>query len=161
MASAPLTDAAKAFGAPGPQPGDVFAAIDDPADIPVRADSVTAGRPPLLAWPLDPVTGQTRASQRINQVLLLRATVLGEPKLLAFSAICTHAGCLVSGWVAQTQHLRCPCHETEYDTTQNGAVMSGPAPLPLPALPVHVRGGLVEVAGPFSARPGGHTTRTM
>jgi rieske iron-sulfur protein len=118
-----------------------------------------------LVWPKDRKTGLVRDGARFNQVLLLRvlddAVHEQTDKLVAFSAICPHAACLVSGWVAQAGRLHCPCHGSEYDPMRGGAVVAGPAPLPLPALPVRVDNGVVTVAGPFSARPGGHTSRTM
>jgi len=63
-------------------------------------------------------------------------------KIVAFSAICTHQGCTVAP--AGTQ-FHCPCHGSVYDAA-TGAVITGPAPSPLPAIAVHVDGGNV-VAG--------------
>ena len=56
-----------------------------------------------------------------------------------FSAICTHQGCTVQPAGAQLQG---PCHGSVYNAL-TGAVISGPAPSPLPAVPVHVTGGNV------------------
>jgi cytochrome b6-f complex iron-sulfur subunit len=44
------------------------------------------------------------------------------------NAICTHLGCVVP-WSAPNNKFICPCHGSQYDT--NGAVVRGPAPLPL------------------------------
>ena len=63
-------------------------------------------------------------------------------KAVAFSAICTHMGCTVA---PAGNQLHCPCHGSQYDAF-TGAVIKGPAPKPLPAVPVHVAGGDV-VAG--------------
>ena len=54
-----------------------------------------------------------------------------------FSAICTHQGCTVQ---PAGGRLQCPCHGSVYNAL-TGAVISGPAPSPLPAVPVHVAGG--------------------
>jgi rieske iron-sulfur protein len=149
----------------GPQPGDGFVPVADPGGSALRPEVIRRGAAPILVWPKDRKTGLVRDGARFNQVLLLRvlddAVNEQTDKLVAFSAICPHAACLVSGWVAQACRLRCPCHGSEYDPTRGGAVVAGPAPLPLPALPVRVDDGAVTVAGPFSARPGGHTSRTM
>jgi len=51
----------------------------------------------------------------------------------AFSAICTHLGCLVK-WEGTKKEFLCPCHAAVFD--QNGAVVSGPAPAPLPTYKV-------------------------
>ena len=56
-----------------------------------------------------------------------------------FSAICTHQGCTVKPAGAQ---LHCPCHGSVYNAV-TGAVISGPAPTALPAVPVHVADGNV------------------
>jgi rieske iron-sulfur protein len=149
----------------GPQLGDGFVPVSDPGGPALRPEAIRRGAAPILVWPMDRQTGLVRDGARFNQVLLLR--VLDEvvnqqtDKLVAFSAICPHAACLVSGWVAQACRLLCPCHGSEYDPMRGGTVVAGPAPLPLPALPVRVVDGVVAVAGPFSARPGGHTSRTM
>jgi len=58
----------------------------------------------------------------------------------AFSAICTHQGCLVSA-VANGK-ITCPCHGSTFDAN-SGAVLGGPAPAPLPAVPVRVANGTV------------------
>ena len=46
----------------------------------------------------------------------------------AFSAICTHLGCIV-GWDAQRKLIACPCHAGFFDL--NGRAVSGPPPRPL------------------------------
>lgn len=57
-----------------------------------------------------------------------------------FSAVCTHQGCLVAS--VQSGRISCPCHGSEFDAT-TGAVLAGPAPSPLPAVPVSVVDGAV------------------
>ncbi|HVY15972.1 MAG TPA: Rieske (2Fe-2S) protein [Rhodopila sp.] len=111
---------------------------------------------------MDPATGALRDQNRLNQILILSLDSHGATpaKVVAFSAICTHAGCLVSNWIALTHHLRCPCHGSEYDPANGGVVVAGPAPQPLPSLPVAASNGVITIAGPFSAAPGGHTSRT-
>ncbi|MEP7194605.1 MAG: Rieske (2Fe-2S) protein [Actinomycetota bacterium] len=61
----------------------------------------------------------------------------------AFSAICTHKGCTVSGVASQT--ITCPCHGSTYDAT-SGAVTGGPAPAPLPAKTVKISGGSLTIS---------------
>ncbi len=68
--------------------------------------------------------------------------VVAQPKpgsVVAFSAICTHMGCTVA---PAGSELHCPCHGSVYDAS-TGRVLSGPAPRPLPPIPVHVEGGAV------------------
>jgi cytochrome b6-f complex iron-sulfur subunit len=96
------------------QPGKALAAL---TDIPVgEAISVTLpnGKPGILARP----TATTAA---------------------CFSAICTHMGCTVKPAKAK---LDCPCHGSQYSAT-TGKVLRGPAPDPLPSVPVTVSAGKV------------------
>jgi cytochrome b6-f complex iron-sulfur subunit len=44
------------------------------------------------------------------------------------NAVCTHLGCVVP-WSAATNKFQCPCHGSQY--SPEGAVVRGPAPLPL------------------------------
>ncbi len=58
----------------------------------------------------------------------------------AFSAVCTHMGCIVSQVSNGT--IDCPCHGSQYSIT-TGAVVGGPAPMPLPAEHIKVSGGSI------------------
>ena len=55
----------------------------------------------------------------------------------AFSAICTHQGCIVSTVSGGT--INCPCHGSKY-SIKNGSVVHGPAPSPLTAIAIKVEG---------------------
>jgi Rieske Fe-S protein len=55
----------------------------------------------------------------------------------AFSAVCTHMGCLVS--TISNGTIDCPCHGSQYSIS-TGAVVGGPAPSPLPAQAIKVTG---------------------
>jgi Rieske Fe-S protein len=56
----------------------------------------------------------------------------------AYSAICTHLGCVVA-WNDLVGVIQCPCHDGRFDPN-SGAVVSGPPPAPLPPLTVSVEG---------------------
>lgn len=62
----------------------------------------------------------------------------------AFSAICTHLGCVVR-WNSGSKKIECPCHAAAFDDA--GRVVSGPPPAPLPPVEVFVRDGEVWVQG--------------
>jgi Rieske Fe-S protein len=55
----------------------------------------------------------------------------------AFSAVCTHMGCLVS--TISNGTIDCPCHGSQYSIS-TGAVVGGPAPSPLAAQTIKVTG---------------------
>jgi nitrite reductase/ring-hydroxylating ferredoxin subunit len=59
---------------------------------------------------------------------------------VAYSAICTHQGCTVA---YKAGKLACPCHGSVYDPANGAEVVAGPAPRPLPEIPVKVEGGEV------------------
>lgn len=61
---------------------------------------------------------------------------LGDNRFKAFSAVCTHLGCLVK-WDPAKQRFICPCHQGIFDA--NGNVVDGPPPQPLEEFPVEIR----------------------
>lgn len=68
-----------------------------------------------------------------------------EGKLFAYSAVCTHQRCTVA-YGQDTQKLLCPCHGSVFDPADGAKVEAGPAPRPLPELPLEVRSGRVFLA---------------
>jgi ubiquinol-cytochrome c reductase iron-sulfur subunit len=61
--------------------------------------------------------------------------------LVAFSKVCTHAGCPVGLYQAQSHQLLCPCHQSAFDVLDRARPVFGPAARPLPQLPIEVDGG--------------------
>lgn len=57
---------------------------------------------------------------------------------VAYSKICTHAGCPTSLFETQTQNLLCPCHQSTFKVTEGCRVVFGPAARSLPQLPLAV-----------------------
>jgi Rieske Fe-S protein len=144
-----------------PKPGDLLVRVDGGAAL-TPAD-IVADAPPLAAWPMDPAGGVTRSGSRLNKVLVLRLDpqTLGETAkeraadgVLAYSAICPHAGCDITGWSAERKVIECPCHASHYDPRQAGAVIDGPTPRPLAGLPLKIADGKLVVAKPFTSRVG-------
>jgi ubiquinol-cytochrome c reductase iron-sulfur subunit len=58
--------------------------------------------------------------------------------IVAYSKICTHVGCPVALYEQTTHHILCPCHQSTFDATTGATVIFGPAPRPLPQLPLTV-----------------------
>lgn len=74
---------------------------------------------------------------------------------LAYSKICTHAGCPVGLYRAQARELLCPCHQSTFDVLTGAAPVFGPAVRPLPQLPLAVdEDGYLVAQGDFSGPVG-------
>ena len=58
--------------------------------------------------------------------------------LVAFSKICTHAGCPVGLYNSTTHQLVCPCHQSTFDVLKRCNPVFGPASRSLPQLPLGV-----------------------
>jgi cytochrome b6-f complex iron-sulfur subunit len=58
----------------------------------------------------------------------------------AYSAVCTHLGCLVK-WVSGEKIFYCPCHAGKFDLS--GKVIAGPAPEPLHKIDIEVTDGII------------------
>lgn len=144
-----------------PKEGDLLVSVESeavlaPMDIPL-------GGPPVRAWPMDATDKTVRKDSRLNKILLLRldpATLVGATKdraaegVVGYSAICPHTACEVDGWIADQQILECSCHYSHYNPREGAAVIDGPTPRALPALPLKIVDGKLAVAKPFTSRVG-------
>jgi len=75
--------------------------------------------------------------------------------LVAYSKMCTHAGCPVALYRSSDHRLICPCHQSAFDAANDAAVLDGPADHSLPRLPLEVStDGYVRAAGDFPAPVG-------
>jgi len=146
----------------GPGPGRALfhtawrrgARLVDEAGMPVRADQLELGGV-VTVFP----EGRTDAED--SQAILVRV----DPALLqlpggrdawapvgnvCYSKICTHAGCPVGLYSAESHQLLCPCHASTFDVTDGGNPVFGPAARPLPQLPLFVDGeGYLRARGDF------------
>jgi ubiquinol-cytochrome c reductase iron-sulfur subunit len=75
--------------------------------------------------------------------------------LVAYSKVCTHAGCPVGLYQAESHTLLCPCHQSVFDVLRAAAPVAGPAAWPLPQLPLRIDDdGAIRSTGDFSAPVG-------
>ena len=58
--------------------------------------------------------------------------------LLAYSKVCTHAGCPVGLYQPDSHQLLCPCHQSAFDVLDGARPVFGPATRSLPQLPLLV-----------------------
>lgn len=110
--------------------------------IAVRAADLEVGSITTVFPEGDP--GSARA-----QTLLIRVPT-GELRLdpdrlagapdgyVAYSKVCTHAGCPVGLYLASEQHLVCPCHQSTFDVLDGAVPIMGPAGRALPQLPIAI-----------------------
>jgi cytochrome b6-f complex iron-sulfur subunit len=74
------------------------------------------------------------------------AIVVGDSSgYKAFSAICTHLGCVVM-WNDLSGVIECPCHGGKFNPA-SGAVVGGPPPTPLAPITVSVEGDQIFLTG--------------
>ena len=108
----------------------------------------------------------TDNGQAIDQTVLIRlgdedvTTVPGRESwapagYVAYSKLCTHLGCPVGLYEQQLELLVCPCHQSMFNV-RNGAVPQfGPAPRPLPQLPLMFDdAGFLVAQGPYDQAVG-------
>ena len=96
------------------------------------------------------VPGGNRESDAATMLIRLRPEQLdsarpregqadyGYGDYVAYSKICTHAGCPVSLYEQETSRILCPCHQSQFDVTQGAKPVFGPATRSLPQLPIEV-----------------------
>jgi len=133
----------------------------------IEPQDLKPGGPPVRAWPKDPKTSVIRNGSRLNEVLVVRldpAELDDETRaraadgIVAYSAICSHAGCPVTGWLkgaaGDNDVLKCFCHNSEFDPRQGAQVVFGPATRRLAALPRATAGGSLTVAATFVGKVG-------
>jgi quinol---cytochrome c reductase iron-sulfur subunit len=74
---------------------------------------------------------------------------------VCFSRVCTHAGCAVGQYNAQTVQLQCPCHQSTFDVLDGAKPVFGPADRALPRLPITIEAdGTIRSTGDFTTPVG-------
>lgn len=80
----------------------------------------------------------------------------GAPQgYVAYSKVCTHAGCAVGLYRDATHQLICPCHQSTFEVLDGATPSFGPAARPLPQLPIQLQpDGTFIALGDFSGPVG-------
>jgi rieske iron-sulfur protein len=147
-----------------PREGDQFVfAFGEREGQLITPEHLAVGGPQQLAYPIDPVAKVIRNGSFLNQVTLIRldpaqlteeTRALAAAGVVAYSAVCTHQGCPVSMWHAESKNLFCACHGSQFDPRDRARVIDGPATRRLPMLPLKMMAGVVTAAGGFRGRVG-------
>jgi ubiquinol-cytochrome c reductase iron-sulfur subunit len=166
-----LASLAAALGVPalslGPQPGRaLFRTPWEPGARLVGADGRGFRIADLALNSMRTVFPEGHIGSADAQTLLLRvpANELALPEgrgewapdgVVAYSKVCTHAGCPVGLYRAEDRALLCPCHQSTFDVLRGAVPTFGPAARPLPQLPLTVDAdGYLVAAGDFHAPVG-------
>ena len=128
-----------------------------PDGVPVRAADVSAATIRIVVPEGHPRDGDAPAFVvRLDPQRLARPPAAGQPAgLVAYSLLCTHAGCPVALYEQTTGRMLCPCHQSSFDLWNGAVPIAGPAARPLPGLPIEVDGeGYLRATGDFTSPPG-------
>ena len=115
-------------GVNGPPPSQPPASGGTPA----ASGASTGGAAVLASTASVPVGG--------GKILTAQQIVITQPaagSYKAFTAVCTHQGCIVSTVADGT--IDCPCHGSKF-SVKDGSVVNGPAPSPLAPVAIKVQG---------------------
>jgi Rieske Fe-S protein len=107
-------------------------------EAPTSASPTKAPAPGLVDLADVPVGG--------GRVVAAEEVVVTQPergRIMCFSAVCTHRGCVVSDVRGGT--INCGCHGSRFSVA-DGTVVNGPASTALPTVPITVQDGVVRLA---------------
>ena len=129
------------------------------AGEPIRAESVVSGGIATV-WPEGAINNE------ISAVIVVRVgnSAFEAPtnpewvvndELVAYSKVCTHAGCPVGLFRESDNALFCPCHQSTFDAVRGARPTFGPTARALPQLPLGVdRDGFLIALGDFTQQVG-------
>jgi cytochrome b6-f complex iron-sulfur subunit len=103
--------------------------------VPPRTSGAATGGKVLAGTIADIPVGQGKVVAMGSKPAIVINTAAG---VKAYSAICTHLGCIVA-WDPAANVIHCPCHDGRFSAA-TGAVLAGPPPAPLPEVDVEVDG---------------------
>jgi Rieske Fe-S protein len=115
VATDPTSEGTDGGGGGGGGGGDALAAT---SDVPVGGGTIFADEKVVVTQP-------------------------AEGDFKAFTAVCTHQGCLVGS--VEGEEILCPCHGSVFSVV-DGSVLGGPAPSPLEEVAISVDGDQISLA---------------
>lgn len=101
--------------------------------VPPKSNAAGSGGRVLAGTVADIPLGQGKVVAMGSKPAIVVNTAQG---IVAYSAICTHLGCIVL-FDDTNGTILCPCHDGRFSPA-TGAVVSGPPPAPLPRVSVSV-----------------------
>jgi rieske iron-sulfur protein len=123
------------------KPGDILVYAQGGGEPkPIRLEELKPGDPFVLAYPMDPKTKVVKSGEAKNTVLVARyspeelAPEVAQHAVegvVAYSAVCTHLGCIISQWLADKRRGSAPA--TAAPTTSGTGPRWWPAPRPAPS----------------------------
>jgi ubiquinol-cytochrome c reductase iron-sulfur subunit len=117
------------------------------ADLPL--EGVVTAFPEGYVGSADAQTVLIRVAPELLQLPPDRA-VWAPDGYIAYSKLCTHAGCPVGLYRSQEHQLLCPCHQSTFNVLDGAQVVFGPAGRPLPQLPIQLQSdGTFTAQGDF------------
>jgi ubiquinol-cytochrome c reductase iron-sulfur subunit len=114
----------------------------DENDVPIRVDDLDVGGV-VTVFP----EGVPRRADSVAILVRVQPEQLALPEgrnqdapqgNVCYSKLCTHAGCPVGLYLAESHELQCPCHFSVFDVLDGAQPKFGPAARPLPQLPLEV-----------------------
>lgn len=151
----------------GPRPGrSLFHTEWGPGAFVVDGNGLRVRGDRLAVDSVITVFPEGHAGSPVSQALLIRVApaLLQLPPAhqawapdgyVAFSKICTHAGCPVGLYRAAAHQLLCPCHQSTFDVLRGAVPVFGPTTRALPQLPLRLDAdGFLRATGDFSAPVG-------
>ena len=111
-----------------------IASSNSQPQTPVNVSNPVAPTSRLLAnaTNIPPNQSMTINDPTFGPILLIH---LDNGQFVAYSPICTHAGCQVQ-FDPSAKDIACPCHGAVFDPYHNAQVLGGPAPYPLQAISI-------------------------
>ncbi len=147
----------------GPQPKKaLFVTSWRKGSLLVQADGRPVHSDDLEVGGIMTVFPEHDSNAAISQTILIRPSAVPfttqpgretwTPKgYVAYSKVCTHAGCPVALYEEQTQQMLCPCHQSVFNILSGAVPVFGPAPRPLPQLALYIdKRGFLRSQGPYN-----------